>query len=127
MSSTAQALRNKKQGSFVIKIEGDAADTTTIDASSAGTNMPEDGTATIRRIMWTVESGQITITWKGAADAVATRLSGNGGWNFTQNPPVIPNNATTPTGDVTVIKTGASDYTVIIEFGTGAMQETAAA
>ena len=127
MASTAQALRNKKQGSFVIKIEGDAADTTTIDASDAGTNMPEDGTATIRRIMWTTEGGQITITWKGSADAVAARLSGNGSWNLTQNPPVIPNNAGTPTGDVTVIKAGASDYTVIIEFGTGAMQETAAA
>jgi len=120
MASTAQVLRNKAQSSYVIKVEGNAADTTTIDASVSGVNMPEDGTATLRRAMWTTESGQITVTWKGSADAVAARLSGNGNWNLTQNPPVIANNAGTPTGDVTIVKTGASDYSIILEFGTGA-------
>ena len=119
MASTSQVLRNKLQSSFVCKIEGDAADTTTLDAS-ATSGLPEDGTATLRRAMWTTESGQITVTWKGSADAVAARLSGNGNWNLTQNPPVIANNAGTPTGDVTIVKTGASDYSIILEFGTGA-------
>ena len=119
MASTNPVLRNKLQGSYVCKIEGDAADTTTLDAS-ATSGLPEDGTATLRRAMWTTESGQITITWKGSADAVAARLSGNGNWNLTQNPPVIANNAGTPTGDVTIVKTGASDYSIILEFGTGA-------
>ena len=119
MASTAQILRNKLQGSYVVKIEGNAADTTTLDAS-ATSGLPEDGTATLRRAMWTTESGQITVTWKGSADAVAARLSGNGNWNLTQNPPVIANNAGTPTGDVTIVKTGASDYSIILEFGTGA-------
>jgi len=126
MASSTQILRNKKQGSFVVKIEGDAADTTTLDASALG-GMPADGTATIRRVMWTTESGQISITWDGSTDAVAARLSGNGNWNLTQNPPVISNNATGPTGDVVIAKVGASDYTIIVEFGTGALAETAAA
>ena len=119
MSSTSQVLRNKLQSSFVCKIEGNAADTTTLDASAVS-GLPEDGTATLRRAMWTTESGQITVTWKGSADAVAARFSGNGNWNLTQNPPVIANNAGTPTGDITIVKTGASDYSIILEFGTGA-------
>ena len=119
MASTAQVLRNKLQSSYVIKIEGNAADTTTLDAS-ATSGLPADGTATLRRAMWTTEGGQITVTWKGSADAVAARFSGNGNWNLTQNPPVIANNAGTPTGDITIVKTGASDYSIILEFGTGA-------
>ena len=119
MASTNQVLRNKLQGSYVCKIEGNAADTTTLDASAVS-GLPEDGTATLRRAMWTTESGQSTVTWKGSADAVAARFSGNGNWNLTQNPPVIANNAGTPTGDITIVKTGASDYSIILEFGTGA-------
>ena len=119
MASTSQILRNKLQGSFVVKIEGDAADTTTLDASALS-GLPEDGTATLRRAMWTTESGQITITWKGGTDKVAARFSGNGNWNLVQNPPVIANNATSPTGDITIVKAGASDYSIILEFGTGA-------
>ena len=119
MASTNQVLRNKLQGSYVCKIEGNAADTTTLDASATA-GLPADGTATLRRAMWTTESGQITVTWKGSADAVAARFSGNGNWNLTQNPPVIANNAGTPTGDITIVKTGASDYSIILEFGTGA-------
>jgi len=123
MATTTQILRNRKQSSYIIKIEGDDAATTTIDASDSSTNLPEDGTATIRRIMWTMASGDITITWKGSADAVACRLSGNGNWNFTQNPPVIANNANTPTGDIQVVKGTASVYTIILEIGTGALAE----
>ena len=119
MASTNQILRNKLQSSFVCKIEGDAADTTTLDASAIS-GLPEDGTATLRRAMWTTESGQITITWKGGTDKVAARFSGNGNWNLVQNPPVIANNATSPTGDITIVKAGASDYSIILEFGTGA-------
>ena len=119
MASTNQILRDKLQSSFVCKIEGNAADTTTLDASATA-GVPEDGTATLRRAMWTTEGGQITVTWKGSADAVAARFSGNGNWNLTQNPPVIANNAGTPTGDITIVKTGASDYSIILEFGTGA-------
>ena len=70
MATTTQVLKNRKQSSYIIKIEGNSADTTTIDASDSATNIPEDGTATIRRIMWTMASGDITITWKGTADEI---------------------------------------------------------
>ena len=87
MASTSQILRNKKQGSFVVKVEGDDADTTDLDASVL-TGLPADGTATLRRAMWTMASVAITVTWDGATDAVAARFSGNGNWNLTQNPPL---------------------------------------
>jgi hypothetical protein len=119
MATTNQVLRNKLQGSYVCKIEGNSADTTTLDAS-ATSGLPEDGTATLRRAMWTMASGDITVTWKGSTDKVAARFSGNGNWNLTQNPPVIANNAGTPTGDITIVKTTASVYSIILEFGTGA-------
>jgi len=126
MASTSQILRNKKQGSFVVKVEGDDAATTNLDASAL-TGLPTDGTATLRRAMWTMASGDITVTWDGATDAVAARFSGNGNWNLTQNPPVIANNATDPTGDIVIAKTTASVYSIILEFGTGAYKEDAAA
>jgi len=122
MASSAQVLRNKLQSSYVLKIEGNGADTVLIDASDSSTNMPTDGTATLRRASWTMASGDITVTWKGATDAVALRLSGNGSWNLQHNPPVIANNATTPTGDVSIVKTTASIYSIILEFGTGMAQ-----
>ena len=119
MASTSQVLRNKAQSSYVIKIEGNSADTTTLDASATD-GLPADGTATLRRAMWTMASGDVTVTWKGSTDKVAARFSGNGNWNLTQNPPVIANNSSTPTGDITIVKTGASIYSIILEFGTGA-------
>jgi|TARA_Y100000310_G_C20603502_1_gene774289 hypothetical protein len=125
MASTTQYLRDIKQGSVVVKIEGDAADSTTLSAASV-TGLPEDGTATIQKIMWTVESGQITITWDGVTDKVACRLSGNGYWNMIQSQLPITNNAATPSGDIVIAKTGATDYTIIVEFGTGAYQNAAA-
>ena len=119
MASTSQILRDKLQSSFVCKIEGNAADTTTLDASALS-GLAEDGTTTLRRAIWTMASGDITVTWKGSTDKVAARFSGNGNWNLVQNPPVIANNAGTPTGDITIAKTTASVYSIILEFGTGA-------
>ena len=125
MASTIQYLRNKKQSSVILKLEGNTADTTTIP--QAGTELPADGTATLRRAMWTTAGGDITLTWLGATPAVAARFSGNGNWNLVQNPPVIANNAIDPTGDVEVTKAGVSSYSIILEFGTGAVKETAPA
>jgi len=119
MASTSQVLRNKAQSSYVIKIEGNSADTTTLDASAIS-GLAEDGTTTLRRAIWTMASGDITVTWKGSTDKVAARFSSNGNWNLVQNPPVIANNAGTPTGDITIAKTTASVYSIILEFGTGA-------
>ncbi len=115
MASTSQLLVNSATGRLVVKIEGTGADTTTLDASVAGVNMPEDGTAQLVSMWWTMASGDITITWKGG-DKVAAILSGNGSWTASSGMPAIANNATSPTGDVTIIKGTASAYTCILEF-----------
>ena len=117
MASTSQLIMNSSQGRLIVKIEGTTADTTTLDASNAGVNMPEDGTAQLMGMWWTMASGDITITWKGG-DKVAAILSGNGSWSAANNMPAIANNATSPTGDVTIVKGTASAYTCILEFAT---------
>ena len=117
MASTSQLIMNSATGRLIVKIEGTGADTTTLDASSAGVNMPEDGTANLMGMWWTMASGDITITWKGG-DKVAAILSGNGSLTQASGMPAIPNNATSPSGDVTIIKGTASAYTCILEFAT---------
>ena len=118
MASTSQLIMNSATGRLIVKIEGTGADTTTLDASAAGVNMPEDGTAQLMGMWWTMASGDITITWKGSGDKVAAILSGNGSWSAANNMPAIANNATSPTGDVTIVKGTASAYTCILEFAT---------
>ena len=117
MASTSQLIMNSATGRLIVKIEGTTADTTTLDASTSGVNMPENGTAQLIGMWWTMASGDITITWKGG-DKVAAILSGNGSWSATNGMPAIPNNATSPSGSVTIIKGGVSAYTCILEFAT---------
>ena len=116
MASTSQILVNSATGRFIVKIEGTGADTTTIDASDSGINMPEDGTAQLTNMWWTMASGDVTITWKGGTDKVAAILSGNGSWTQSSGIPAIANNSVTPTGDVTIVKGTASAYSCVLEF-----------
>ena len=58
-------------------------------------------------------SGSITITWKAkgsGTDAVATRLSGNGSWNFMHNSPVLTNPLGLQIATISVTE-GGSGYT----------------
>ena len=70
--------------------------------------------------MWTMASGSITITWKAKAsgtDTVATRLSGNGSWNFMHNSPVLTNPLGLEVATIAVTEGGSgytSDPTVVI-------------
>ena len=92
MARTVQVLKNTT-GSVCVKIEGDDAATTTLDPAG-NYAIPANGKSSIKRLMWTMASGSITITWKAKAsgtDTVATRLSGNGSWNFMHNSPVLTN------------------------------------
>ena len=94
MATTVQVLKNTT-GSVCVKIEGDDAATTLLDASG-NYALPENGTSSIKRLMWTMASGSLTINWKvkagtQSADKVATRLSGSGSWNFMHNSPVLTN------------------------------------
>ena len=111
MARSVQVLKNTT-GSVCVKIEGDDAATTTLDPAG-NYAIPANGKSSIKRLMWTMASGSITITWKAKAsgtDTVATRLSGNGSWNFMHNSPVLTNPLGLELSAITV-SAGGSGYT----------------
>ncbi len=93
-----------------------------IDASEL-TFMSEDGNRTIARVYYSINTSDrksgVEILWDGATNAIALFLSGQGFMDFRTDGNSIPNNATTPTGDVLLsTKNFASgdNYTIIVEF-----------
>ena len=93
-----------------------------IDASEL-TFMSEDGNRTIARVYYSINTSDrksgVEIIWDGATNATALFLSGQGFMDFRTDGNSIPNNATTPTGDVLLsTKNFASgdNYTIIVEF-----------
>ncbi len=118
MARSVQVLKNTT-GSVCVKIEGDDAATTTLDPAG-NYEIPANGLSSIKRLMWTMASGSITITWKAKAsgtDAVATRLTGNGSWNFMHNSPVLTNPLGLQIATIGVTAGGSgytSDPTVVI-------------
>ena len=118
MARSVQVLKNTT-GSVCVKIEGDDAATTTLDPAG-NYAIPANGKSSIKRLMWTMASGSITITWKAKAsgtDTVATRLSGNGSWNFMHNSPVLTNPLGLEVATIAVTEGGSgytSDPTVVI-------------
>ena len=93
-----------------------------IDASEL-TFMSEDGNRTIARVYYSINTSDrksgVEILWDGATNATALFLSGQGFMDFRTDGNSIPNNATTPTGDVLLsTKNFASgdNYTIKIEF-----------
>jgi hypothetical protein len=93
-----------------------------VDASEL-TFMTEDGNRKISKIWYSVNTNNnkagVEIIWDGATNASALFLSGNGYWDLRTAGNEVPNNATTPTGDVLLstknFVTG-DNYTLIIEF-----------
>ena len=93
-----------------------------VDASEL-TFMTEDGNRKISKIWYSVNTNNnkagVEIIWDGATNATALFLSGNGYWDLRTAGNEVPNNATTPTGDVLLstknFVTG-DNYTLIIEF-----------
>ena len=118
MARSVQVLKNTT-GSVCVKIEGDDAATTTLDPAG-NYEIPANGLSSIKRLMWTMASGSITITWKAkgsGTDAVATRLSGSGNWNFMHNSPVLTNPLGLQIATISVTEGGSgytSDPTVVI-------------
>lgn len=101
-----------------LSTSGDEAAVTKIDASALG--IPEDGSATIKKIMWSIAAGgnNVELIWDGDTDSTIAYLDGTGTWDFETGIP-IPNNAVTPTGDVVLTTTGftgGDSYTIFIEF-----------
>jgi hypothetical protein len=93
-----------------------------VDASEL-TFMTEDGNRKISKIWYSINTNNnkagVEIIWDGATNASALFLSGNGYWDLRTAGNEVPNNATTPTGDVLLstknFVTG-DNYTLIIEF-----------
>ena len=93
-----------------------------VDASAL-TFMTEDGNRTIARVYWSVNTANsksaVELVWDGATNATALVLSGQGFMDFRTDGNSIPNNSTTPTGDILLsTKNFASgdNYTIIVEF-----------
>ena len=93
-----------------------------IDASEL-TFMSEDGNRSIARVYYSINTSDrksgVEILWDGATNATDLFLSGQGFMDFRTDGNSIPNNATTPTGDVLLsTKNFASgdNYTIIVEF-----------
>ena len=93
-----------------------------VDASEL-TFMSEDGNRSIARVYYSINTSDrksgVEIIWDGATNATALFLSGQGFMDFRTDGNSIPNNATTPTGDVLLsTKNFASgdNYTIIVEF-----------
>jgi hypothetical protein len=93
-----------------------------IDASEV-TFMSEDGNRTISRVWYSINTANtksaVEMIWDGATNSTAMLLSGNGYLDLRTAGNEVPNNATTPTGDVLLstknFATG-DNYTIIIEF-----------
>ena len=93
-----------------------------VDAS-ATTFMSEDGNRKIAKIWYSINTvdtkSTVEILWSGATNATALVLSGQGYWDLRTAGNEIPNNATTPTGDVLLSTRNfnvGDNYKILIEF-----------
>ena len=93
-----------------------------VDASEL-TFMTEDGNRKISKVWYTVNTANgksaVELLWYGDTNATALLLSGNGHIDLRPSGNEIPNNATTPTGDVLLSTKNFADgdnYTIIVEF-----------
>ena len=124
---TTQTIADTSGVKFVVKMTNlsDGTGETLVkkvDASEL-TFMSEDGNRKISKIWYSINTANnksaVELLWDGATNATATLLSGNGYWDLRPAGNEIPNNATTPTGDVLLsTKNFASgdNYTLIVEF-----------
>ena len=95
---------------------------TKVDASAL-TFITEDVNRKISKIFYSINTANnksgVELLWAGATNATAVLLSGNGYWDLRPSGNEIPNNATTPTGDVLLSTknfANGDNYTIIIEF-----------
>ena len=93
-----------------------------VDASEL-TFMTEDGNRKISKIWFSINTANsksaVELIWAGATNSTAMLLSGQGHFDFRPSGDEIPNNATTPTGDVLLSTknfANGDNYTIIVEF-----------
>ena len=87
------------------------------------TFMTEDANRKIAKIWYSVNTANpksaVELLWDGTTNATAMFLSGQSHFDFRPSGDEIPNNASTPTGDVLLSTKNFADgdsYTIIIEF-----------
>ena len=93
-----------------------------IDASTT-TFMTEDANRTIAKVWFSINAiskkACVELLWDGDTNATGVLLSGQGYWDLRTAGNSIPNNATTPTGDVLLSThdfVNGDNYTIIVEF-----------
>jgi hypothetical protein len=124
---TTQTIADTSGVKFVVKMTNlsDGTGETLVkkvDASEL-TFMSEDGNRKISKIWYSINTANnksaVELLWDGVTNATATLLSGNGYWDLRPAGNEIPNNATTPTGDVLLSTknfANGDNYTIIVEF-----------
>ena len=124
---TTQAIADTSGVKFVAKLTNfsDGTGETNVkkvDASEL-TFMSEDGNRSIARVYYSVNTADrksgVEIIWDGVTNASALFLSGQGFMDFRTDGNSIPNNATTPTGDVLLSTknfANGDNYTIVVEF-----------
>jgi len=93
-----------------------------VDASEL-TFMTEDGNRKISKIWFSINTSNgksgVELIWSGVTNSTALFLSGQGHFDFRPAGDEIPNNSTTPTGDVLLSTknfANGDNYTIIVEF-----------
>ena len=124
---TTQTIADTSGVKFVVKMTNQSDGTgenlvKKIDASEL-TFMTEDNARKLSKIWYSINTANnksaVELLWDGTTDASMVILSGNGYWDLRPAGNEVPNNATTPTGDVLLSTKNFADgdnYTIIIEF-----------
>ena len=124
---TTQTIADTSGVKFVVKMTNQSDGTgetlvKKIDASEL-TFMTEDANRKLSKIWYSVNTANnksaIELLWDGVTDASMVILSGQGYWDLRPAGNEIPNNSTTPTGDVllsTKYFASGDNYTIIVEF-----------
>ena len=124
---TKQTIADTSGVKFVVKMTNLSDGTgeqlvNKVDASET-TFMTEDGNRKIARIWYSINTANnksaIELIWAGTTNTTARLLSGNGYMDLRTAGNEIPNNATTPTGDVLLSTknfANGDNYTIIVEF-----------
>jgi|TARA_B110000259_G_scaffold181186_1_gene222849 hypothetical protein len=124
---TTQTITDTSGIKYVVKLTNlsDGTGETLVNKVDASTTtfMTEDGAKKLSKIWYSINTNTnkagVEILWSGSTNATALLLSGNGYWDLRVSGNEIPNNATTPTGDVLLSTKNfavGDNYTIILEF-----------
>lgn len=124
---TTQTITDTSGIKYVIKLTNYSdgtgeTDVTKITAANT-TFMTENGARKIAKVWFSVNTSNtksaVEIKWAGSINSTALLLSGQGFFDFREAGDEIPNNATTPTGNVLLSTknfAAGDNYTLVIEF-----------